>query len=184
MIYYYHNIVFHNWLCNNSSVQDHATVGPQQFGPPKHKINFQDFSLDAGGSETILHGQCWFYGQHEGECLVVFWHCVDLGYPDIHVWRLFPIFPIFRTQVVVDVGGVPLTLQSTWPLCCSNLRDERISYHLWLWFCGSSKPGAAWTCQWLAPKNGVMVGTNFKNFKVWVEGVYRLWWSLTRRPPA
>lgn len=46
------------------------------------------------------------------------------------------------------------------------------------------KPGAAWTCQWLAPKNGVMVGTNFKNSKIWVEGVYRLWWSLIRHCPT
>lgn len=36
------------------------------FGPLKTR-KFSEFSLDAGGSKTILHGKCWFHGQHEGE---------------------------------------------------------------------------------------------------------------------
>ena len=85
------------------------------FGPPK-----QQFSLDAGGSKTILHGKCWFHGQHEGE-----YPCLNgvresssflalTGYSCLVTFHHFSNFS-FRTQVVVDVGGVPLTLQSIWP---------------------------------------------------------------------
>ena len=53
------------------------------------------------------------------------------GYSCLMTFHDFSNFS-FRTQVVVDVGGVPLTLQSILPWCCSNLRDERISCHLWI----------------------------------------------------
>ena len=65
----------------------------------------------------------------ESESLVAFWHSLaSRNCVDFHDFSKFS----FRTQVVVDVGGVPLTLQSIWPWCCSNLRDERISCHLWI----------------------------------------------------
>lgn len=124
--------MIHNRLCNRPCCGTWAVLALlsrqesfQSF--PSMQAVPKQFSTGSVGfmASTKVSILAWM----ESESLVAFWHSLaSRNCVDFHDFSKFS----FRTQVVVDVGGVPLTLQSIWPWCCSNLRDERISCHLWI----------------------------------------------------